>query len=101
MIATVETQAGLQGRLRTPTRHRRLAENMNAATPRRGTIGGRLLVRLASGTGALLLAVASFGRAPSAGASLGYEPASPSTIAVQGEEPLGVAIDQANQDIYV
>lgn len=72
---------------------------MDAATPRRGAVGSRLLVRLASGAGAVLLAAASF--VPAARASLGYEPSTPSTIAVQGEEPAGVAIDQDSQDIYV
>jgi hypothetical protein len=58
--------------------------------------------RLWPAAGGLCLSLFLVGpAAPLASASMGYEPASPGSIAVQGEEPQGVAIDQASQDIYV
>jgi hypothetical protein len=72
---------------------------MDAARQKRATGAGRWSRYLASAASGSFLALALF--APGAAASLGYEPASPATIAVQGEGPQGVAIDQGTQNIYV
>jgi NHL repeat len=62
---------------------------------------GRLLRRLPVVTVALLLLGMTLSASP-AQASLGYEPdESTPSIALQGEIPHGVAIDQASQRIYV
>jgi hypothetical protein len=60
-----------------------------------------MAVRKQLATGAVLLAVLAL-FAPTAQASLGYEPdASTPVISVQGEQPQGVAIDQSSQRVYV
>jgi DNA-binding beta-propeller fold protein YncE len=59
----------------------------------------RLLWLCSIATMALMTAMALV--APAARAALGYEPDTPASIALAGEFPHGVAIDQANQRIYV
>lgn len=58
--------------------------------------------RLRLAFGSLCLSLLLFwATASDAMASLGYEPASPASVAVQGEDPQGVAIDQSSEEIYV